>query len=88
MLFGETVAVYCENRMEYTNTLCEQNSETLLSKELVNIVTAAFYRVNASEVNKFTIFDLFAVFMRQLLRHAAAAGRPASKALQYPLGEQ
>jgi hypothetical protein len=25
MLFGETVAVYCENRTEHTNTLCEHN---------------------------------------------------------------
>jgi translation initiation factor IF-1 len=29
MLFGETVAVYCENHMEHTNTLCGQNAETL-----------------------------------------------------------
>jgi hypothetical protein len=27
MLFGETVAVYCENHMEHTNTLCGQNVE-------------------------------------------------------------
>jgi hypothetical protein len=27
MLFGETIAVYCENRMEHTNTLCGQNAE-------------------------------------------------------------
>jgi hypothetical protein len=27
MLFGETVAVYCENRMEHINTLCGQNAE-------------------------------------------------------------
>jgi hypothetical protein len=27
MLFGETVPVYCENHMEHTNTLCEQNAE-------------------------------------------------------------
>jgi hypothetical protein len=27
MLFGETVAVFCENRMELTNTLCGQNAE-------------------------------------------------------------
>jgi hypothetical protein len=27
MLFGETVAVYCENRMEYTDTLCGQKAE-------------------------------------------------------------
>jgi hypothetical protein len=29
MLFGETVAVYCENHTEHTNTLCGQNAETL-----------------------------------------------------------
>jgi hypothetical protein len=27
MLFGETVAVYCENRTEHTDTLCGQNVE-------------------------------------------------------------
>jgi hypothetical protein len=26
MLFRKTVAVYCENHMEYTNTLCGQNT--------------------------------------------------------------
>jgi hypothetical protein len=27
MLFGETVAVYCENHTEHTNKLCGQNAE-------------------------------------------------------------
>jgi hypothetical protein len=27
MLFGETVAAYCENRTEHTDTLCGQNAE-------------------------------------------------------------
>jgi hypothetical protein len=27
MLFRETVAVYCENHMEHTNTPCGQNAE-------------------------------------------------------------
>jgi hypothetical protein len=27
MLFGETVAVYCENRTEHTDTLCGQNAD-------------------------------------------------------------
>jgi hypothetical protein len=27
MLFGETVAVCCENRAEHTDTLCGQNIE-------------------------------------------------------------
>jgi hypothetical protein len=29
MMFRETVAVYCENHTEHTNTLFEQNAETL-----------------------------------------------------------
>jgi hypothetical protein len=29
MLFRETVAVYCENHTEHTNTLCGQNAEFL-----------------------------------------------------------
>jgi hypothetical protein len=27
MLFGETVAVYCENHMKHTDALCGQNAE-------------------------------------------------------------
>jgi hypothetical protein len=27
MLFGETVAVYCENGTEHTDALCGQNAE-------------------------------------------------------------
>jgi hypothetical protein len=27
MLFGETVAVYCENHTEHTDTLCAKNEE-------------------------------------------------------------
>jgi hypothetical protein len=27
MLFGETVAVYCENHTEHTDTLCGQDAE-------------------------------------------------------------
>jgi hypothetical protein len=27
MLFGETVAVYCETHTEHTDTLCGQNAE-------------------------------------------------------------
>jgi hypothetical protein len=29
MLFGETVAVYCENHTAHINTLCVQNAEFL-----------------------------------------------------------
>jgi hypothetical protein len=29
MLFGETVAVYCENHTEHTDALCGQNAKFL-----------------------------------------------------------
>jgi hypothetical protein len=32
MLFRETVAVYCENHTEHTDTLCGQNAEFLYVK--------------------------------------------------------
>jgi hypothetical protein len=32
MLFRETAAVYCENHMEHTNTLCGQNAEFSYAK--------------------------------------------------------
>jgi hypothetical protein len=38
MLFRETVAVYCENHTEHTNTLCGQNAEFML-KQVVDILT-------------------------------------------------
>jgi hypothetical protein len=40
MLFGETVAVYCENHTEHTDTLCGQNAELLMLKRVVHIVTS------------------------------------------------
>jgi hypothetical protein len=33
MLFGETVAVYCENHTEHTNILRGQNAESWCVKE-------------------------------------------------------
>jgi hypothetical protein len=30
MLFGETVAVYCENHMEHTNALCENHAKKVV----------------------------------------------------------
>jgi hypothetical protein len=38
MLFRKTVAVYCENHMEHTDTLCG-------AEWLVYVVTTEFYKV-------------------------------------------
>jgi hypothetical protein len=39
MLFGETVAVYCENHTEHTDTLCGQNVEFYMLNQVVGLVT-------------------------------------------------
>jgi hypothetical protein len=39
MLFRETVAVYCENRKERTDTLCEYYSDFSMLKQVVHIIT-------------------------------------------------
>jgi hypothetical protein len=39
MLFRETVAVYCENHTEHTNTLCGQNAE------FYSVLNQVVYRV-------------------------------------------
>jgi hypothetical protein len=36
MLVRETVAVYCENRTEHTNTLCGQNADFLILNHMVH----------------------------------------------------
>jgi hypothetical protein len=41
MLFGETVAVYYKNHTEHTDTLCGQNAEISMLKQVLNIVTTA-----------------------------------------------
>jgi hypothetical protein len=33
MLFKETVAVYCENHMEHTNTICEHKTQSVPHRE-------------------------------------------------------
>jgi hypothetical protein len=42
MLFGETVAVYCENHVEHINTLRGQNAEFSVLKQVVRIVITVF----------------------------------------------
>jgi hypothetical protein len=40
MLFRETVAVYCENHMGHTDTLCGQNAEIFIAKAGGKCITA------------------------------------------------
>jgi hypothetical protein len=40
MLFGETVAVYCENHTEQTDTACGQNADFFMLTHVVYIVTS------------------------------------------------
>jgi hypothetical protein len=42
MLLAETVAVYCENHTEHTDTPCGQNTEICMLKQVVRIEPLAF----------------------------------------------
>jgi hypothetical protein len=42
MLFGEAVAVYCENHTEHTDTLCRQMGSVCTLEQVVHIVTTEF----------------------------------------------
>jgi hypothetical protein len=57
MLFGETVAVYCENHTEHTDTLCGQDAEFwgveaggTYIKGLTTVLIALLNRANACEI--------------------------------------
>jgi hypothetical protein len=41
MLFGEAVAVYCENHMEHTNALCDHKAVFFYAETFSTSITAA-----------------------------------------------
>jgi hypothetical protein len=47
MLFGETVAVYCENHTEHTDTPCGYTNPVRTSQETHYVSTAKAQPVNA-----------------------------------------
>jgi translation initiation factor IF-1 len=61
MLFRETVAVYCENRTEHTDTLCGQNA-VRTSQETSH--------VSATEPNPLMLFEeTVAVYCENYMQH-------------------
>jgi hypothetical protein len=49
MLFGETVAVYCENRTEYTDTLNVENLVLRIFTQMVDVITICFRGLHVAE---------------------------------------
>jgi hypothetical protein len=50
MVFGEIIAVYSENHTKHIYTLCGQNTDYWLLKEVVHIVTTGLWRVWSLEI--------------------------------------
>jgi hypothetical protein len=50
MLFGETVAVYCKNHTEHTDTLCGQNAEILCVKAGAILCSDHFKRLSTGTI--------------------------------------
>jgi translation initiation factor IF-1 len=68
MLFGETVAVYCENLVEHTNTLCGQSAE-ILYKTSIRTSRGTHY-VSATETNRLMLFgETVAVYCENHTEH-------------------
>jgi hypothetical protein len=68
MLFGETVAVYCENHTEHTDTLCGQNAEFWY----VNSVRTSqeTHYVSATKPNRLMLFgETVAVYCENHTEH-------------------
>jgi hypothetical protein len=68
MLFGETVAVYCENHTEHTDTLSGQNAEFWY----VNPVrtSQATHYVTATKPNRLMLFgETVAVYCENYTEH-------------------
>jgi hypothetical protein len=55
MLFGETVAVYCENHTEHINTLCGQREREKRSGKVLKDTT---FRVRKKERKKESIYPV------------------------------
>jgi hypothetical protein len=59
MLFRETVAVYCENHTEHTNTLCGQTKQILLLKwALYILATEVSWIIYTATLNYITSHKL------------------------------
>jgi hypothetical protein len=62
MLFGKTVAVYCENHTEHTDTLCGQNA--------VHSHYVITHYVSATEPNRLMLFrETVAVYCEKHTEH-------------------
>jgi hypothetical protein len=66
MLFGETVAVYCENHTEHTDTLCGQNA---IYTNPVCTPQETHY-VSTTKPNRLMLFgETVAVYCENLMEH-------------------
>jgi translation initiation factor IF-1 len=67
MLFWETVAVYCENHTEHTDTLCGQNAGFGM---LIKSVPHRKHHVSATKPNRLMLFgETFAVYCENHTEH-------------------
>jgi translation initiation factor IF-1 len=68
MMFGKAVAVYCENHMEHTNTVCGQNAEFLYNIPLCT--SQEIHYIPATETNRLMLFgETAAVYCENSTEH-------------------
>jgi hypothetical protein len=70
MLFGETVAVYCENHTEHINTRCGQNSEFQIIYTNPVRTSQDTHYVSATKPNRLMLFgETVAVYCEKHTEH-------------------
>jgi hypothetical protein len=75
MLFRETVAVYCENRMEHIKTPCVQNAiASVMLKLVVHILTTILKRDN-----KGLLETVIATWATNWIRYEHETDAPAAR---------
>jgi translation initiation factor IF-1 len=66
MLFRETVAVYCENHTEHTNTLCGQNAVYINSVR----TSQETHHVSTTKPSRLMLFrEIIAVYCENHMEH-------------------
>jgi hypothetical protein len=72
MLFGESVAVYCENHTEHTDTLCGQNVEFYCVKDSFS-TSQETHHVSTTKTNRLMLFgETVAVYCENHTEHTDA----------------
>jgi hypothetical protein len=79
-MFGEAIAVYCQNHTEHINTLCGQNAVYINSVR----TSQETHYISATKPNRLMLFrEIIAVYRENYTEHIHCVGRLQSAEFHY-----